>query len=78
MLQRLLLTASSTLATQILDGMLRGIAADGKITEDECKNLMQWLYDNMHLANHFPFSQTFTLLEKVLEDSIGTFFKKLL
>jgi len=65
-------TASSTLATQILDGMLRGIAADGKITEDECKNLMQWLYDNMHLANHFPFNQTFTLLEKVLEDSIIT------
>ena len=52
--------------------MLRGIAADGKITEDECKNLMQWLYDNMHLADHFPFNQTFTLLEKVLEDSIIT------
>ena len=65
-------TASSTLATQILDGMLKGISVDGKITDDECKNLMQWLYDNMHLANHFPFNQTFSLLEKVLEDSIIT------
>ena len=47
-------TAPITLATQILDGILKGITVDGKITEEEAKNLRQWLYDNIHLSGHYP------------------------
>ena len=65
-------TSPITLATQILDGILRGILVDGEITEVECKNLRQWLYDNIYLADHYPFDETIKILEKVLEDSIIT------
>ena len=65
-------TSPITLATQILDGILRGISVDGKITESECKNLRQWLYDNIYLSNHFPFNKAMDMLNKVLEDSIIT------
>lgn len=65
-------TSAVTLATQILDGILKGITVDGEISEDECKNLRQWLYDNIYLADHFPFDKTIALVDKVLEDSIIT------
>ncbi len=61
-----------TLATQILDGILKGIIIDKKISDLECKNLRQWLYDNIYLSNHFPFDKTMEMLDKVLEDSIIT------
>ena len=65
-------TSPITLATQILDGILRGIIVDGEITESECKNLRQWLYDNIYLSDHFPFNKAMEVLDKVLEDSIIT------
>ena len=65
-------TSHITLATQILDGILKGITVDGKITESECKNLRQWLYDNIYLSDHFPFNKAMEILDKVLEDSIIT------
>jgi len=65
-------TSTVTLATQILDGILKGITIDGEISEDECRNLRQWLYDNIYLADHFPFDKTIALIDKVLEDSIIT------
>lgn len=65
-------TAPSTLATQILDGIMKGIIEDGEVTEDECNNLRQWLYDNITLAGHFPFNKIIEILEDVLEDSIIT------
>ncbi|MBQ8429350.1 MAG: hypothetical protein IJX30_04575 [Clostridia bacterium] len=65
-------TSTITLATQILDGILKGILIDEKITEEECKNLRQWLYDNIYLAEHYPFDETIKVLDDVLEDSIIT------
>ena len=65
-------TSQVTLATQILDGILKGITADGEVTEAECKNLRQWLYDNIYLSDHFPFNKTIELVERVLEDSVIT------
>ena len=61
-----------TLATQILDGILKGIILDKNISEAECKNLRQWLYDNIYLSDHFPFDKTMEMLDKVLEDSVIT------
>ena len=65
-------TSPITLATQILDGILKGITVDGEVTEAECKNLRQWLYDNIYLSDHFPFNKAIELIDKVLEDSIIT------
>jgi len=62
-------TSPVTLATQILDGILKGIIVDGEITEAECKSLRQWLYDNIYLSDHYPFNKTITMIDKVLEDS---------
>ena len=61
-----------TLATQILGGILKGIVFDKNISETECQNLRQWLYDNLYLSNHFPFDKTMEMLDKVLEDSVIT------
>ena len=65
-------TSPITLATQILDGILKGITVDGEVSEAECKNLRQWLYDNIYLSDHFPFNKTIELIDKVLEDSVIT------
>ena len=64
--------SQETLSSQILNGILRGITVDGKITEEECKDLRQWLYDNINLSGHFPFNKTMELIEKVLEDGVIT------
>ena len=61
-----------TLATQILDGILKGITVDGEITDDECKNLRQWLYDNIYLSDHFPFNKILEIVDKILEDAVVT------
>jgi len=65
-------TSPVTLATQILDGILKGITVDGEVTEAECKNLRQWLYDNIYLSDHFPFNKAISLIDQVLEDAIIT------
>ena len=65
-------TSEITLATQILDGVLKGITLDGEISTDECRNLRQWLYDNIYLSDHFPFNKTIEIVDAVLEDSIVT------
>lgn len=65
-------TSPVTLATQILDGILKGITVDGEVTEAECKNLRQWLYDNIYLSDHFPFNKAIELIDQVLEDSVIT------
>lgn len=65
-------TSPVTLATQILDGILKGITIDGEITEEECKNLQQWLYDNIYLSDHFPFDRTIEIVERILADGVIT------
>lgn len=65
-------TSEITLATQILDGILKGIVVDEEITEAECKSLRQWLYDHIYLSNHFPFDKTIALIDKALEDNCIT------
>ncbi len=65
-------TAPITLATQILDGMLKGILIDNKINQEECRQLGIWLYENVDLAGHFPFDKLYSLVNNVLEDGIIT------
>ena len=68
-----ILTSSPiTLATQILNGIMKGIAIDGVVTDDECRNLRQWLYDNIYLSGHYPFDKLTKTLEDVLKDNVVT------
>ena len=64
--------APETTATQILDGILRGIAADDIVSEAECRQLQEWLYNNAFLKGHFPYDKVFSTVEKVLEDGVVT------
>ena len=65
-------TAPSTLATQILNGILEGIVDDGEVSEAECKKLREWLYDNIYLAGHYPFDKIVKQVEDILEDGVVT------
>lgn len=58
-----------TIATQVLAGMLKGIASDKEITLDECNELRKWLYKNEYLRGHFPFDKIMGLLDNILEDN---------
>ena len=58
-----------TIATQVLAGILKGIASDKEVTFDECNELRKWLYKNEYLRGHFPFDRIMELLDKVLEDN---------
>ena len=64
--------APETTATQVLDGILRGITADNEVTETECRQLQNWLYDNSFLKGHFPYDKVFSTVEEVLADGIVT------
>ena len=65
-------TAAVTLSTQILDGILKGIASDGIVTDEECRSLRIWLYDNIYLMGHFPFDKLMSTLDEVLLDGVVT------
>lgn len=58
-----------TIATQVLSGILKGIASDRIVTLDECNELKKWLYHNEYLRGHYPFDRIMGLLDKVLEDN---------
>lgn len=61
-------TSAVTLSTQILNGLIRGIITDDEITEDECKKLRTWLYNNSYLSGHQPFDKIIAILESALAD----------
>ena len=61
-----------TTATQILSGILKGLAADSIVSEAECRKLQEWLYNNAFLKGHFPYDRVYSTVEEVLEDGIVT------
>ena len=65
-------TSRVIMATQILNGILKGITADGKISEEECKSLHRWLYENSFLSEHFAFNQTLSIVDKIIKDNVIT------
>lgn len=68
-----IITASPiTLATQVLNGMLKGITIDKEISTIEGINLRKWMYQNNYLKGYFPFDQIMSALDCVLEDDIIT------
>lgn len=65
-------SSPTTIATQVLNGMLKGISIDNKISTNEGINLRKWLYENNYLKGYFPFDQIMSVLDSVLEDDIIT------
>lgn len=65
-------SSQTTIATQILSGILIGISVDNIVTTEECIELRNWLYDNYYLKGHYPFDKIISILENVLSDNIIT------
>ncbi|MBU1058238.1 MAG: BRCT domain-containing protein [Proteobacteria bacterium] len=55
---------------QRLHGILAGIVADGKITEDELKGLQNWLSDHEQLRTIWPFDEIDSLITEIMSDGV--------
>ncbi len=60
-------TACETLAIQILNGILKGIIADGEVTQEECQNLYEWIQEHNAFIEKYPFKDTVKLLKPVIK-----------
>jgi hypothetical protein len=57
-----------THSIQHLHGMMHGILADGEITIEEAKGLMEWVDEHSHLKGVYPYDEIDSLLTVVLKD----------
>jgi len=55
---------------QRLHGIMAGIAADGKITEQELKGLRSWLDTHDHLKTIWPYDEVDSIVTAVMADGI--------
>ncbi len=55
-------------STSRLQNVLQGITADGIVEKEELEELQDWLYDYEKYKNHWPFYETWNLIERILED----------
>lgn len=53
-----------------LSGILLGMAADGRLTDGEFKNLDTWLCENEHLSNLYPANVLIDKINQIKEDGI--------
>lgn len=60
-------TACETLAIQILNGILKGIIADGEVFQKECQNLYKWICEHDAFLETYPFNETLKLLKPVVK-----------
>lgn len=60
----------ATADMQRLQGMLGGIAIDGKITVEELTHLEKWLQEHEHLRKIYPYDELESLLLHVLKDGV--------
>lgn len=59
-------------ATNVLKGLLKGIAADSVISDAETKELLNWCLSHDHLRNRFPFDELIPLIRDACADNIIT------
>ena len=55
---------------QLLEGFLKGITADDKLSVEEVVALKEWIDNSLHLAGNYPFDLVLTSLNRVLEDGV--------
>ncbi len=53
---------------QVLNGILKGIVADQKVSTDELISLQNWIDDHEDLRGHWPFDEIDSLISGVLDD----------
>ena len=53
---------------QVLQGICHGILADGIVKDKEITELKNWLSENQHLANFYPYDEITSLITEVLAD----------
>lgn len=53
---------------QRLQGILHGIMADNKITEEEILGLKKWIFENEHLQGTYPYDEIQSLITVVMKD----------
>lgn len=66
------LYSETTLALQILQGILQGITCDQKIVVEEVKSLKKWLKENDYLSDVYPYDKVLLIVNEVLEDGTLT------
>lgn len=59
-----------TSSIQFLNGLIHGLMADGKLSDDEISSLRLWLSSNEFLRGTYPFDEIDSLLHAALEDGI--------
>ena len=64
--------SETTLALQVMKGLVEGICADQKINEMEILSLNQWMKDNDYLSGVYPYDKVVTMVGNVLADGIIT------
>lgn len=64
--------SESTLALQILNGILDGIVCNRKVNQKEIENLKIWLKQNDYLKDVYPYDKVLLEVNKVLEDGVLT------
>lgn len=64
--------SESTLALQILNGILDGIVCNQKVNQKEINNLNIWLKQNDYLKDVYPYDKVLLEVSKVLEDGVLT------
>lgn len=57
-----------TMATRRLHGYLAGVVADQEVTDEEIRNLSDWLQEHLELREHWPFYDAWGVVEEVLRD----------
>lgn len=53
---------------QRLQGILHGIMSDNEINDEEIIELRNWLHENDHLSNTYPYDEVYSLIVSVLSD----------
>ncbi len=53
---------------QRLHGIIHGILSDKIIKDEEIYSLDEWLNDNSHLRNHYPYDELVSIIDGILED----------
>jgi DNA polymerase-3 subunit epsilon len=64
------LYSETTLALQILEGIISGISCDNVINIEEITMLKQWLEINNYLADVYPYDKALLIVNEVLKDGI--------
>lgn len=65
--------SKKTLKTQVLQGILKAITADGKVTLEELTNLKRWLKRNSSLKGTYPYDRILKITNSTIKKGFITF-----